>query len=330
MEKSNIAKSNIISLKDISVEQFRQILAQAGVEQPIIAKGKLNMITDTTAECLHCKSIIKLDQATERERQAAEKTGLCEKCQNILKQAAVISAADLQPNNSMSSSSIFATENFKNPQMNKARPISAGQQCRNFIFEAIPNMTKEHVAMFCNAQISHEMLGILYPLFVKVTGFNDEQISIVRKPKGFNRYTITKYHIHNDDYLICNDLYDRHIAKFKNAFIDLGLIQGEKIEEPSTAKRVNKNSNAEETSIKRASTSNSFNMISFAANTQPIVKKHKKTKEELLADVENIEAENAKNKKERLQQLKKKYHINFSRKNRKLINNQLTNSTVNM
>lgn len=199
--------------------------------------------------------------------------------------------------------------------------VSAGQQCRAILFEALPNMTQKHVQMFCDPVVSKELLGLLYPLFVKVTGFNKEQLNLARKPRGFNRYMITKYHIFDDDYLICNDLYDRHVAKFKNTFIDLGLISGSKMPELPTRKRgkqmpidpiFNPAEDLDGQTAKEKQ-NKTLSVVDFSNNTMPkaAATRKKKSKQEILADVEKIELDAAESKRQRLENLKKKFGINF-------------------
>lgn len=309
---------------NISLNQLQELLQHSDANQNVtISMGKLQIINNTTAECLHCHSKIDITSLTKAELEKATITGLCKNCQNILKQAAVIS----QSQNSSNNIPVVPTINQSS--------MSAGQQCRQYIFQAIPNMTQEHIKMFCDETLSKELFGILYPLFVKVTNCSPEEINQLRKPRGFNRYGIRKQRIGNDDYLICNDLYDRHIARFKNVFIDLGLISGEKIPEIVNITRRNKSSSTDILATIAPSTAKEekhdghFTTVDFSDKLSSTVVTHrKKSKEEIMKDILQIEAENEKNKKQRIDRLKKKFNTGFH--NNKHSENTLTNAVVNL
>ena len=321
-----------INLSNISVEQLQQLLRLVQTDKPIvISMGKLNMINNTTAECIHCHKPINVLELNEQDKQAAINTGLCKDCQNILAQASLISKTQR-----INSTPVVSTIDSALPRTTRST-ISAGQRCRDILFQAIPNMSIEHINMFCDADKSKELLGILYPLFVKVTGFSADQIDAARKPKGFNRYNIKPCHIFDDDYLICNDLYDRHIARFQNAFVKLGLIQGEIIEMPTKRKKHKDMPEApvclwtkEKTTDKKSSTISTVEMTPSNTDDTVIspVRHKKKTREELMADVLQIEATNEENKQQRLAKLKQQFNVSFGKP--KIKDNTLMNATVNL
>lgn len=327
----NNVLNGTINLSNISVEQLQQLLQLVQTDKPIvISMGKLNMINNTTAECIHCHKPINVLELNEQDKQAAINTGLCKDCQNILAQASLISKTQ-----QINSTPTVSTIDSALPKTRST--ISAGQRCRDILFQAIPNMSIEHVNMFCDAEKSKELLGILYPLFVKVTGFSADQIDAARKPKGFNRYNIKPCHIFEDDYLICNDLYDRHIIRFQNAFVQLGLISGEIIEMPSKRKKHKDMPDApiclwtkEKTTDRKPSTISTVEIVpSNTADTVISPVRHKKkTREELMADVLQIEVINEENKQKRLTQLKQQFNGSFGKP--KVKDDTLMNATVNL
>lgn len=295
-------------------------------------------------ECAYCHQSIDINTLNETQKQQFLTTHLCTSCQAIIAQAALILSSKSNnvqvsktekpmsikaiPHQSIVESLGFSCLTPTQPA-GKPKKISAGKQCRDLIFAAIPNMTYEHLAMFTDETKSKQLFGILYPLFVKITGMNDIQIDNARKCRGFYRYFAKKYHILNDDYLLCNDLYERHINQFNNTFVELNLIEGEKIGDPSQTKKNNDGyldmdaqlSSSEIISFSqtdepkpRTSRKDIIDIISFnPSDTQSKTIQHKKkTQEELLADIQIIEAHQKKARSERLSKLKSKF--NFSTK----------------
>ena len=297
-------------------------------------------------ECAYCHKSVDINDLNEMQKNQFFTTHLCKECQAIIAQAALILTSKT---NNIQVSKIERPTNIKTmphqnivkslgfsclnstQQNDKPKKISAGKQCRDIIFAAIPNMTYEHLAMFTDEAKSKQLFGILYPLFVKITGMNNIQIDNARKCRGFYRYFAKRYHILNDDYLMCNDLYERHIAQFNNAFVELNLIVGEKINTSTKTNKYNNeyldidaqlsssdiisyNQNVEE--VKQyTSRKDIIDIIAFNPSNNESMKtiQHKKkTPEELLTDIRIIEKTQEQAKHDRLSKLKAKF--NFSTK----------------
>ena len=330
-----------------SDEQIRQLLQQINVfnltaSNKIIVSNDQN--TDPQQECSYCHKIVNIDDLDTKEQEQFLSTHLCKDCQTIVAQAALILASKTSPiqvekiqrpaDVPAVPPSIIESLGFSclspTQEQDKSKKVSAGKQCRELIFRAIPNMTYEHMQMFTNEMKSKELFGLIYPLFVQITGLNNIQIDNARKVRGFYRYFAKKYHILNDDYLMCNDLYERHIVQFNNAFVSLNLIAGEKIETAVKRRQTNNAlnidaelSNEEIISFseqndeikQRTPKKDLIDIVSFNPlnNNQVEITQHrKKTKEELLADIEVIEKTQQNAKRERLSKLKSKF--NFSTK----------------
>ena len=283
---------------------------------------------DEALICSYCHNEIDLTELTAAEKPQVLATKLCKNCQNILQQAASILNTSI-PHKKVTKSQAL---NFIQSQPKK---ISAGKQCRALIFQAMPNITQKYMDMFCDEYQSKELFGILYPLFIKITGMTDVQIDNARKVRGFYRYFAKQYHILNNDYLMCNDLYERHIARFNNTLIDLKLINGEKIDIPerrrqnslseasSNIKTFNIDSDLSAEEIiqqgltlpekQRVQKRDLIDIVAFnKADNIEIIQRPKKTKEEILQDVTEIEHQQQVKKKERLSKIKAKF--NFSTK----------------
>jgi len=342
-----MAANNQIAISG-SDDQIRQLLQHVNIFN-LTAKDKIiisgNNDNEHKHECSYCHKIIDINTLNETDKNQFLNTHLCNNCQTIVAQAALILAsqsnnipveniqrpesAKLTPHKNIVESLGFSCFTPIQNTTDKSKKISAGKQCRELIFRAIPNMTYEHMQMFTSETKSKELFGILYPLFVKITGFTNIQIDNARKCRGFYRYFAKKYHILNDDYIMCNDLYERHIAQFNNTFINLNLIIGEKIEtnthsHKNPALNIDAELSSEEIvsfvqqndEIKqRTPKKDLIDIVSFNPsnnNNIEIISCQKKTKAELLADIEAIEQNQLKAKHERLSKLKNKF--NFSTK----------------
>lgn len=326
-------------------EQIRQLLQQVNMFN-LTTNNKIiisNNNEEKQHECSYCHKTVNINDLDTKEQEQFLSTHLCKECQTIVAQATLILAnrtSNIQvekiqrPVEAKSTPrSIVESLGFSclspTQEKDKSKKVSAGKQCRELIFRAIPNMTYEHMKMFTNEIKSKELFGIIYPLFVKITGLSNIQIDNARKVRGFYRYFAKKYHILDDDYLMCNDLYERHIVQFNNTFVSLNLIVGEKIE--TVVKRRLSNSldidaelsNEEIITFaeqndeikQRTPKKDLIDIVSFNPSTNnqiEIIQCRKKTKEELLADIEVIEKNQQNSKNERLSKLKSKF--NFSTK----------------
>ena len=358
MIMNNLQSKSTIEITCTGSQKNLQMLLQQINQLNENSTKKINYVEyEDTIICSHCHSVINIENLNDNDKQKILTTHLCKNCQRVLEEAALI----LNSTNQSSPQEEFTQANepikfageskitrpvnentneynqmLSNLVTSTQKPkISAGRQCRNLIFKAIPKMTTEHMNMFCDEDTSKELFGILYPLFVKITNMTDIQIDNARKCRGFYRYFAKKYHILNDDYLMCNDLYERNIIKFNNSFIDLKLIDGEKIQIPSRKHKNNSSdlpaehilnidaelSNEEIIKSGLALPDKShihkkdiIDIVSFNPNTakQEVIQHKKKTKEELLQDVAEIEQQQKRAKKERLSKIKSQF--NFSTK----------------
>lgn len=290
---------NINADNKTDLQAAYEILKKLGIQvQPAISYGKLKLINEHEVQCIYCKKVFDPNTISEKELKKSMKSGLCPSCNQVLSYASEI---DARQNNRIKN-----TKNVTN---------SAGAQCREYILEAMPKFTEQNMIDFCNEEFSKEYFGINYPLFKEVTNLSFDTIkNETRKVRGFNRYNLAIYTILGKDYILCNDMYERHVMIFRNALIKLGFIEGEIIETGKSRTRHVKKTEDENTDKKL------FQTMEFNPQNDVIkVRKRKKTKEELLMEIEQQQALD----KELRSQNAKKNNIIFGKKHKRVTEQNL-------
>ena len=194
-----------------------------------MVENKLKMLDDHNAICSKCKKIINLNTLDIEQRDQVESAGLCPKCLSIQNniQNKIQNQISMQNSiqNSMQSSIKPFTQSFKPAtKSTRGNTTSAGELARSLIFTAMPNITQAHMDLLTDQEYSYINFGVLYSLFLDVTGCSDREIITMKCHKGHSRYTKTKYNILGREYLITNDIYARNVPRIKDKFIELELI----------------------------------------------------------------------------------------------------------
>ena len=302
----NISVNNADSLSAIN-----QILAKMGLQAEVEVKpinyGKLYIVSDHEVQCIYCKKVFDPSELSEQQLKESTASGLCPSCNEVLAKATAI--------NNRQTNRIKNTKNINN---------SAGGQCREYILQAMPKFTAKNMQDFCDEEYSKITFDINYPLFKDITNVPFDKIkNEIRKVRGFNRYNLKIYTILGRDYILCNDLYERHVLIFRNALIKLGFIDGEIIEEVKHVKRRTKLSlKSEENIEKNDNNDEMFEEVTFdTSESSDIlkVKKRKKSKEELLQEID----EQKKIDHERRAENAKKHNITFGRRHKKVTETNL-------
>lgn len=297
---------NISTSDTNTLSAINQILEKMGIQAEVEVKpinyGKLYIVDDHTVQCIYCKKTFNPQELSEQQLKECAASGLCPSCNEVLARATAIS--------NQQGNRIKNTKNVTN---------SAGGQCREYILQAMPKFTAKNMQDFCNEEYSKQMFDINYPLFKDITNIPFDKVkNEIRKVRGFNRYNLKIYTILGRDYILCNDLYERHVLIFRNAFIQLGFIDGEIIEEAKPARRRTKLSlKTDENLEKDDNTNEMFEEVVFDTKKQNDilkVKKRKKSKEELLQEIE----ERKKLDHERRAENAKKHNLIFGRKHKKI------------
>lgn len=209
--------------KDLDQEQLKKILASAGIQINISPKkSKINdklIYEDDDKNIASCQfdhsHKFDITTLTADEQEKVKKYGICLNCLHILEEAEKIKQSIGKVKTTTTSSRV-------------AGQISAGQQIRNMLVQAIPNIKSEHLMNFTDKNYSLQNFKLAYPLLLDITNKDNSTIKQLKNDKkGHARYSPKIYHIDNRQFLMTNDLYDKNLEKVKNTFLNLGLIEEE-------------------------------------------------------------------------------------------------------
>ena len=271
LNDKNLALDDLskIDLKSIPFNVLQAILKEKNFEIEV-------------PHCLHCNKIIDINTLNKDEKARFNKDGLCPECAEIVDQADEINIA-------MKVTSRKARNHDDD---------SNGSKARSLILKAIPKLTDELIQKFTEDKYSYDNFGLLYPLFLDITGKSFAEVNVLRKNKGHNRYTQVTYKVGDRTMLITNDIYVKNVIKIRQKFVELGLIDDEDAQAVSSEKDMRvtgiesygkkkfKESEPDNMEYYQMDQIESQELNKISIPTTNVTRVKKKSREELLADIE--------------------------------------------
>lgn len=206
--------NNNFKVTGLSQEALQNILLNAGVDLSAVqitadvAKqkkivDKLTYVEGDNGETIAVDTLghqFTFDGMSEEEINECKKSGLCAKCQSVLKQASEIRKITRVSHSRSTTSS------------------GVGEKIRTIVADNLPHLDEETLQKLCDKDFCQKQFKLSYSLLKDVTNMSSDEIKSVRVINNYPRYSPHIYQVNDQRFIITNNLYVKNLEPIQKFF----------------------------------------------------------------------------------------------------------------